>query len=179
MGVNKPKNTQQMKYGNAIPKKTIRIEDKDFLPLIGAMAAFGRENGMWHDYEAKKPIHEHDDDEGGFEHVWRYMPRTWDYRECKHGTYRPSTLRVNPTFKPILIVYIELCKSQIEGTDEWVNQYQMFVRTANLQERGYRHKRWEVFSGYKSFDYDTDINEIIKSATESLQQIVDAYRPIF
>ena len=175
--MNKPKNTQQMKYGKAIPKRTVRIEDKDFIPLIGAMAAFGRENGMWHDYETKRPSYEYDDD--GFEHVWRYMPKSWGYSECKHGTCRPSTLRVNPTFKPILIVYVELCKSQIEGTDEWVDQYQMFVRTANLQERGYRCKRWESFSAYKSYDYDTDINEIIKSATESLQRIVDAYRPIF
>lgn len=166
-----------MKYGKAIPRRTIKIADEDFLPLIGALSAFARENNLWHEYEPKVPTTEHDED--GFEHVWRFMPKAWDYSECKHGTCRPSTLRVNPMFKPILIVYVELCKSQMEGTDEWVDQYMVFIRTANLQERGYRCKRWESFSGYKSYGYDTDINEIIKSATKSLQQIVDAYRPIF
>lgn len=168
-----------MKYGKAIPRRTIKIQDADFLPLMGAMAAFGRENGMWHEYETKEPAYKHDED--GFEHVWRYKPKSWSGNECKHwttGTRKPSTLRVNPTANPILIVSVELCKSQIEGTDEWVDQYQVFIRTANLQERGYRCKQWQPFSAYRSYDYDTDINEIIKSATESLQQIVDAYRPI-
>ena len=165
-----------MKYGKAIPRKTIKIEDKDFLPLMGAMSAFGRENGMWHEYEHRTPLCNHDED--GFEHVWRFMPKSWTDKLCKYGTDK-RTLRVALMFKPVLIACVELCKSQIEGTDEWVDQYQVFIRTENLKERGYRCRRWESFSGYKSYDYDTDINEIIKSATESLQRIVDAYKPIF
>jgi len=166
-----------MKYGKAIPRKTIKIEDGDFMPLIGAMSAFGRENNMWHEYEHRTPVYDHEED--GFEHVWRFMPKSWSDKLCKYGTDRPSTLRVALMFKPVLIVCVEHCKSQIEDTDEWVNQYQVFIRTANLKERRYRCRRWESFSEYKSYDYDTDINEIIKSATKSLQQIVDAYRPIF
>jgi hypothetical protein len=90
-----------------------------------------------------------------------------------------KNLRINFPNIPAIVVTLSHNKELTEDTNEWVDQYQFYVSTTALQERDYHCRNWECFSGYNSFDYDTDVEEIINSIKASLQYIVDAYRPLF
>ena len=170
-----------MKYGKAVAKKTIGISKQDFNTIMDAMIAFARANNLRMNYEPHVETYiERDND--GYEHEFRFEPMRWMYNvtanllRCGNKT---KTLRILPPSVPAITIILTNNHERIEGTNEWVDQYQFHVSTSALQEREYRCKHWESFSGYNSFDYDTDLEEIISSIKSSLRYIVDAYLPLF
>ena len=177
-----------MKYGKAVAKKVIGISKQDFNAIMDAMIAFARTNNLRMNYEPHDETYiERDND--GYRHEFRFEPMQWvdnatvnlfcDVAALMGVAHKTKTLRINFPNNPYIIVMLTHNHERIEGTNEWVDQYQFYVSTSALQEREYKHKYWECFNGYNSFDYDTDIEEIINSIKASLQYIVDAYRPLF
>ena len=177
-----------MKYGKAVAKKVIGISKQDFNAIMDAMITFARDNNLRLNYEPHDETYiERDND--GYRHEFRFEPMQWvdnatvnlsyDVAALMGIAHKTKTLLINTPNIPNIIVMLTHNHERIEGTNEWVDQYQFYVSTSALQEREYKHKYWECFSGYNSFDYDTDIEEIIKSIKASLQYIVDAYRPLF
>lgn len=169
-----------MKYGTAVAKKVIGISKQDFSAIMDAMITFARDNNLRLNYEPHDETYiERDND--GYRHEFKFEPMQWvDNATVKLLTaHQTKTLRINFPNNPDIIVMLSHNHELTEDTNEWVDQYQFYVSTSALQEREYRHKYWECFSGYNSFDYDTDVEEIINSIKASLQYIVDAYRPLF
>lgn len=170
-----------MKYGTAVAKKVIGISKQDFSAIMDAMIMFARDNNLRLNYEPHDETYiERDND--GYRHEFRFEPMQWvDNATVKlfGNAHKTKTLRINFPNNPHIIVMLSHNHELTEDTNEWVDQYQFYVSTSALQEREYRHKYWECFSGYNSFDYDTDVEEIINSIKSSLQYIVDAYRPLF
>lgn len=177
-----------MKYGKAVAKKVIGISKQDFSTIMDAMIVFARNNNLRMNYEPHDETYiEHDKD--GYRHEFRFEPMQWvdnatvnlsyDVASLMGVAHKVKTLRINFPNRPDIVVMLSHNHERIEGTNEWVEQYQFHVSTSALQEREYRCKHWESFSGYNSFDYDTDVEEIISSVKSSLQYIVDAYRPLF
>ena len=170
-----------MKYGKAVSKKVIGISNQDFNAIMDEMISFARTNNLRMNYEPHDETYiERDKD--GYRHEFKFEPMQWVDNATVNllsDTHKTKTLRINFPNHPIIIVMLSHNHELTEDTNEWVDQYQFYVSTSALQEREYRHKYWECFSGYKSFDYDTDVEEIINSIKSSLQYIVDAYRPLF
>lgn len=170
-----------MKYGTAVAKKTIGITKQDFNAVMDAMITFARDNNLRLNYEPHDETYiERDND--GYRHEFRFEPMQWIDNATVNllgNAHKTKTLRINSPNHPNIIVMLSHNRELTEDTNEWVEQYQFYVSTLALREREYRHKYWECFSGYKSFDYDTDVEEIINSIKSSLQYIVDAYRPLF
>ena len=170
-----------MKYGTAVCKKVIGISKQDFNAVMDAMVAFARANNLRMNYEPhNETCIEHDKD--GYRHEFRFEPMQWNDNATVNllgNTHKTKTLRINSPNHPNIIVMLSHEHGLTEDTNEWVDQYQFYVSTLSLREREYRHKYWECFSGYNSFDYDTDVEEIINSIKSSLQYIVDAYCPLF
>lgn len=168
-----------MKYGKAVAKKVIGISKQDFNTIMDAMIAFARANKLRMNYEPHDETYiEHDND--GYLHEFRFEPMQWiDNATANLLGNTHKTLRINSPNIPDIIVMLSHKHELTEDTNEWVDQYQFYVSTSALQEREYRCKHWECFSGYNSFDYDTDIEEIISSIKSSLRYIVDAYLPLF
>lgn len=177
-----------MKYGKAVAKKVIGISKQDFNTIMDAMIAFAHANNLRMNYEPHDETYiERDKD--GYRHEFRFEPMQWidnatvnlvcDVASLMGVAHKTKTLRINSPNIPDIIVMLSHNHELTEDTNEWVDQYQFYVSTSALQEREYRHKYWECFSGYNSFDYDTDVEEIINSIKSSLQYIVDAYRPLF
>lgn len=170
-----------MKYGKAVAKKVIGIDKCDYDIIMSHMMAFAQENNLRMYYEPHDETYiERDKD--GYRHEFRFEPMQWvdnaTVNLLRYGL-KTKTLRINSPNRPDIIVMLTHNHERIEGTNEWVNQYQFYVSTSALQEREYRCKHWECFSGYNCFDYDTDVEEIVSSVKSSLQYIVDAYRPLF
>ena len=179
-----------MKYGKAVAKKVIGISKQDFNAIMDAMITFARDNNLRLNYEPHDETYiERDND--GYRHEFRFEPMQWidnatvnQFQDVVtsmgliHKT-KIKTLRINTPNIPDITIMLSHNHELTEDTNEWVDQYQFYVSTSALQEREYRHKYWECFSGYNSFDYDTDVEEIINSIKSSLQYIVDAYRPLF
>lgn len=170
-----------MKYGTAVAKKAIGITKQDFNAVMDAMITFARDNNLRLNYEPHDETYiERDND--GYRHEFRFEPMQWIDNATVNllgNTHKTKTLRINTPNIPDIIVMLSHNHELTEDTNEWVDQYQFYVSTSALQEREYRHKYWECFSDYNSFDYDTDVEEIINSIKASLQYIVDAYRPLF
>lgn len=170
-----------MKYGKAVAKKTIGISKQDFSTIMDVMTAFARTNNLRMNYEPHDETYiEREKD--GYIHEFRFEPMQWIDNAIVNlfgNTHKTKTLRINSPNIPNIIITLSHNHELTEDTNEWVDQYQFFVSTSALHEREYRHKNWECFSGYKSFDYDTDVEEIVNSIKSSLQYIVDAYRPLF
>lgn len=170
-----------MKYGKAVRKKVIGINKCDYDIIMSHMIAFAQENNLRMNYEPHDEMCiERDND--GYCHEFRFEPMRWidntevNLLRCGNKT---KTLRILPPNIPTIAIMLTNNHERIEGTNEWVDQYQFFAYTSALQEREYRCKHWESFSGYNSFDYDTDLEEIISSIKSSLRYIVDAYLPLF
>lgn len=169
-----------MKYGTAVCKKVIGISKQDFNAVMDAMIAFARENNLRMNYEPHDETYiERDKD--GYRHEFKFEPVQWNDGVVNliGVSHKTKSLRINSPNIPDIIVMLSHNKELTEDTNEWVEQYQFYVSTTALQEREYRRRYWECFSGYNSFDYDTDIEEIINSIKTSLKYIVDAYRPLF
>jgi hypothetical protein len=169
-----------MKYGKAVAKKVIGISRQDFNAIMDAMIAFARINNLRMNYEPHDETYiERDKD--GYRHEFKFEPIQWNDGTVNlmAVSHKTKTLRINSPNIPAIVVMLSHNKELTEDTNEWVEQYQFYVSTTALQEREYRCRNWECFSGYNSFDYDTDVEEIIKSIKSSLQYIVDAYRPLF
>lgn len=169
-----------MKYGTAVAKKAIGISKQDFSAVMDAMIAFARINNLRMNYEPHDETYiERDKD--GYRHEFKFEPIQWNDGTANliGVSHKTKSLRINSPNIPAIVVMLSHNKELTEDTNEWVEQYQFYVSTTALQEREYRRRSWECFSGYKSFDYDTDIEVIINSIKTSLQYIVDAYRPLF
>ena len=169
-----------MKYGTAVVKKVIGISKQDFNAVMDAMIAFARINNLRMNYEPHDETYiERDKD--GYRHEFKFEPIQWNdgTANLMAVSHKTKSLRINSPNIPAIVVMLSHNKELTEDTNEWVEQYQFYVSTTALQEREYRRRHWECFSGYNSFDYDTDVEEIINSIKASLQYIVDAYCPLF
>jgi hypothetical protein len=172
-----------MKYGKAVGKKIIAINKQDFDFLMSHMIAFAQGNNMRMDYEPLQDdglYFNHDAD--GYRHKFTFEPMRWIDNATANllcDGQKTKTLRILSPYIPAIAITLTHDHGLTEDTNEWVDQYHFFASTSSLQEREYRRKTWECFSGYKSFDYDTDIEEIVSSIESTLQQIVDAYLPLF
>lgn len=170
-----------MKIGKAIPKAVIEITEEQRTELFSAISTFAKENNLAFEYRAEKQGYLVYEYEGvnARTHTFTLQPKNCNYNQAKFGTSKPKTVRIVPNMQPSIRIAIDCSKSLIEGTDEYVNQFHYFIRTSCMQEREYRHRNWESFSGYLSFDYDTDAKTLAESIIQSLNIIVNAYKPLF
>lgn len=168
-----------MKIGKAISKAVIEITQEQKSELSSAITAFAKENNLALEYKAEKQSYLVYEGGNASTHTFTLRPKNCNYKQVKFGTTAPKTIRIVANMQPTINVAIDYTKSLIEGTDEYVNQFHYFIRTSFLQERGYRRRRWETFSGYVPFDYDTDAKTLAESILQSLNHIVSAYKPLF
>ncbi len=168
-----------MKIGKAISKAVIEITEEQRTELFSAILAFAKENNLVFEYKAERQSYLVYEGVNASTHTFTLRPKNCNYKQAKFGAVAPKTIKIVPNMQPSIIVAIDNTKSLIEGTDEYVNQFHYFMRTSFLQEREYRHRRWETFSGYVPFDYDTDAKTLAESIIQSLNHIVSAYKPLF
>lgn len=168
-----------MKIGKAISKAVIEITEEQKTELFSAILAFAKQNNLVFGYNAEKKSYLVYEGVNASTHTFTLQPKNCNYKQVKYGTVTPKTVRIVPNMQPSIAITAEYTKSLIEGTDEYVNQFHYFIHTSFLQEREYRHRHWETFSGYVSFDYDTDAKTLAESILQSLDNIVNAYKPLF
>ena len=167
-----------MKYGTAIGKSINKLTEQQQKHLTETLSNFAKANNLVMEYtpeqDSWKPYQR-----GAMTHKFVFKPVAFTTNKLfKLGKVKPSTLWIAHD-SPKIYVILDYCHSQCEDTKEWVDQFHFYVRTSGLFKRGYRCKRWECFDEYKSFDYETEVENITASIVNSLKQIVTVYKPLF
>lgn len=166
-----------MKYGKAIGEFLLPFKSEDFSVLyhksreiaqrLGLNVAVTKQKRNWPKYG-----------KDGYVVEVVFTPTEW-----KEGVTRdPKThnrLKVFSHDTPYIKAEVEFNDSRIEGTDHRVNQYHCFIGTHNLFECEYKCRHYEAFSKYQSFEYDTEINEIMSFIGCEVAKIYQAYHLLF
>lgn len=168
-----------MKYGKAVSKTILPIPDK-------AMSYIERElKKLGQAYNMQVVIDRHVSDylkyaEGGFSVLAYFKPKAYTDKTTRHPKTKSRLWLLDlPNDTPYIAVDLTYNDSVDEVTGEHVNQYHYFTYTHAFIEVPYHCRNVGAFSGYNSFDYDTDTVEIIKSVKESVEAIAEAYKPLF
>lgn len=166
-----------MKYGKAVAKEILPIHDEAMSYIERELKKLGEAYNMW--VEIDKQVNNYlKYAEGGFSVMAYFKPKAYTEKTIRHPQTK-SRLRLLDIPNDLYIaVDLTYNGSVDEITGEHVNQYQYFTRTHGFIEIPYRCRIVEAFSGYKSFDYDTDTAEIVESIKESVKAIAEAYKPI-
>jgi len=167
-----------MKYGKAVSKEILPIHDE-------AMSYIERElKKLGEAYNMQVVIEKHVSDylkyaKDGFSVMVYFKPKTYIEKTIRHPkTKSRLRLLVLPNDTPYIAVDLTYNDSVDEVTGEHVNQYHYFTSTHAFMEIPYHCRNVEAFSGYNSFDYDTDTAEIAESIKESVKAIAEAYKPL-
>lgn len=165
-----------MKYGKAIDKVILPISNEAINYVETEVKKLGEAYNMWvvidkfvSDYMKYA--------ENGFNLTIEFKPKAYTEGPIRHSQTK-SRLKLLDLTNDTPYIYVDLSynDSVIEGTNDHVNQYHYYVRTHGLLEIPYRHHNIGAFSGYVSFDYDTDIETITKSFLNSVTTILEAYK---
>lgn len=168
-----------MKHGKAIAKAILPIPDEAMSYIERELKKLGEAYNMW------VVIEKHVCDylkyaEGGFSVMAYFKPKAYTEKTIRHPETKSRLWLLDiPNDTPYIAVDLTYNDSVDEVTDEHVNQYHYFTRTHGFIEIPYRCRNVMAFSGYKSFDYDTDTAEIVKSIKGSVETIAEAYKPLF
>lgn len=168
-----------MKHGKAIGQAILPIPDKAMSYIEQELKKIGVAYNMWvvidrHVSEYLKYA------EGGFSVMAYFKPKAYTEKTIRHPQTKSRLWLLDlPNDTPYIVVDLTYNDSVDEVTGEHVNQYHYFTRTHAFIEVPYRCRNVAAFAGYKSFDYDTDTAEIIKSVKESVEAIAEAYKPLF
>jgi hypothetical protein len=168
-----------MKYGKAVAKEILPIHDEAMSYIERELKKLGEAYNMW--VEIDKQVNNYlKYAEGGFSVIAYFKPKAYTEKTIRHPkTKSRLSLLDIPNDTPYIVVDLTYNASVDEVTGEHVNQYHYFTSTHDFIEIPYRCRNVEAFSGYNSFDYDTDTAEIIESIKESVKAIAEAYKPLF
>lgn len=167
-----------MKYGTAVGKSVNRLTEQQQKHLTETLCDFAKANNLVMEYTPEQDNWKTYQG-GAMTHKFVFKPIAFATNKVlKRGKVKPSTLWITNN-NPKIYVTLDYCNSQCDDTKEWVDQFHFYVRTSGLSKRGYRCKRWECFDDYKSFDYETEVENITASVVNCLKQIVTAYKPLF
>jgi hypothetical protein len=167
-----------MEIGNTIAKEFMEInqQDKDTIILFVVNFALS--------HHIKVAVERHREELLPYENDYAYTlkfeltPEKWQEGSIiKVGTLKPKSLKIG--CNPKIFVEIELCKSLVEGTDNYIEQWRFWVRTSNLYERAYRTKRWLSFVPNLSFDYEAYLDELMHNLYDSLSGIVSKFEGLW
>ena len=167
-----------MKQGKAIGKAILPIANETMTYIEQELKKLAEHHNMW------VTIDRHISDylkyaEGGFSVMVYFKPKAFTEKTIRHPETKSRLRLLNlPNDTPYIVVDLTYNDSVIEGTNDRVNQYHFYVRTHGFIEIPYRHRNVEVFGGYTSFDYDTDIEQIVNSIKHSVSDIAEPYKPL-
>ena len=170
-----------MKYGKAVEKCEIKLSEVQRRYSADTIHKFADEKGINVSVEKVKPLGYHKPSKGAYRLKIKFKPTikgidtTKEYRQNSGKTLRIE----NRGYDPCFIVLLSYTLDETKDTHEEVEQFSFFIDTSNCYEREYRHRTWHCYSGYKSFDFDTDCKEITKSIMESVGKIIDDFKPLF
>lgn len=168
-----------MKYGKAVSKAILPISDEAMSYIEQELKKLGEAYNMW------VVIDRHVSDymkyaEGGFSVMAYFKPKAYTDKTIRHPERKSRLWLLDlPNDTPYIVVDLTYNDSVDEATGEHVKQYHYFTRTHAFIEVPHWCHNVCAFSGYKSFDYDTDTAEIVKSVKESVEAIAEAYKPLF
>ena len=170
-----------MKYGKAVHKCDIKMSEVQCKYIVDTLRNFAKENGINFSTKKVKPSSFLNPIKGAYNVQIKFKPTIKGIDTRKEYRHKSGkTLRIeNIGYEPFFIVSLSYSLDEIEDTHEEVEQFSFFIRTSNCYEREYRHRTWDCYSGYKSFDFDTDCKEITKSIMESVGKIIDDFKPLF
>ncbi len=168
-----------MKHGKVIAKAILPISDEAMSYIEQELKKLGEA------YNMQVVIDRHVCDyleyaEGGFSAMVYFKPKAYTDKTIRHPKTKSRLWLLDlPNDTPYIVVDLTYNDSVDEVTGEHVNQYHYFTRTHGFIEIPYRCRTIMAFSGYKSFDYDTDTVDIVESIKESVEAIAEAYKPLF
>lgn len=167
-----------MKYGKAVAKVILPISNEGMNYVQQEVKKIGEAYNMW--VIVKPIVNDYMKyTEGGFNLTVEFSPKGFTNGIIRHPkTKSRLSLFDLSNDTPYIFADLSYNDSVIEGTETHVNQYHCYVRTHGFLEIPYRHKNVEPYSGYCSFDYDTDIETITKSICDSVKSILEAYKPL-
>lgn len=168
-----------MKYGKAVGKAILPISNEAMSYIEQELKKLGEA------YNMQAVIEKHVSDyleyaEGGFSVLAYFKPKVYTDKTIRHPETKSRLWLLNlPNDTPYIMADLAYNDSVDEVTGEHVNQYHYFTYTHAFMEIPYRRRNVVPFSGYKSFDYDTDTIDIVESIKESVKAIAEAYKPLF
>lgn len=168
-----------MKHGKAVAKTILPIPDEAMSYIEQELKKLGEAYNM--QVAIDRDVSDYFEyAEGGFGVMAYFKPKAYTEKTIRHPKTK-SRLRLLdlPNDTPYIAVDLTYNDSVDEVTGEHVNQYHYYTCTHAFIEVPYRCRIVRAFSGYKSFDYDTDTAEIVKSIKGSVKAIAEAYKPLF